>query len=417
MKFSAEWHDPGVSASAELRATFCLLDIEVGGRCVSRFFDERYGRAYDRIAMPAYPPAQGLARCWWSLMAGRSGTVRLRRFRDGFALPDIRFEPDGRYIDVTVEPFEYANPQVGFPRRAAERVPVDVFERDIAEFIEAVVMKLGDGKVRNSWLEERWSRISASIEDDEERAFCEAAGALGVDPYGCDDAEAHSIEAASEYFDGNALAEFLAGQRGRQTAAALAWLAAAEEQVGERAVLPEVAVVAERIRGNSSISSVGTEPRPFDVGYRAAADCRYELSLPPERVFGEVDEIAALFGGRQFEAAGVRVPGLRAEACNGGGAPKIIVAGLPTPRSRTFAMMRAIGDYLVFGETGRAPITDTYSYRQAVGRAFAVEMLAPAEAILQMERDGMTSDEIAAARNVSEIAIAHHLENRRTPTF
>jgi DNA-binding NarL/FixJ family response regulator len=44
-------------------------------------------------------------------------------------------------------------------------------------------------------------------------------------------------------------------------------------------------------------------------------------------------------------------------------------------------------------------------------------MLAPAEAILQMERDGMTSDEIAAARNVSEIAIAHHLENRRTPTF
>ena len=59
MRFSAEWQDPGVSASAELRATFCLLDIEVDGKRVSRFFDERYSRAHDRIAMPAYPPAHG----------------------------------------------------------------------------------------------------------------------------------------------------------------------------------------------------------------------------------------------------------------------------------------------------------------------------------------------------------------------
>jgi hypothetical protein len=76
-------------------------------------------------------------------------------------------------------------------------------------------------------------------------------------------------------------------------------------------------------------------------------------------------------------------------------------------------MMRAIGDFLAFGQEGRAPITDTYSYRQGVGRAFAVEMLAPAETILQMESDCMTPDEIARARKVSDIAISWHLENRR----
>jgi hypothetical protein len=181
MRFSAEWQDPGISASSELRVTFCLLAIDVEGKRVSRFFDERYSRAHDRIAMPAYPPAQGLASVWWWLIAGRSGMTRSRRFRDGFALPDIRFEPDGRHIDITAEPFEYDNPPVTFPRRAKERIAVDAFERDMSEFIESVVTKLSANRVRNTWLEERWSCIQESLDDDEERLFCEAAGALGID--------------------------------------------------------------------------------------------------------------------------------------------------------------------------------------------------------------------------------------------
>jgi hypothetical protein len=196
------------------------------------FFDERYSRAHNRIAMPAYPVAQGLARAWWLFLAGRSGTIRLRRFRDGFALPDIRFEPDG--------------------------LPV----------------------IRACQRSRRW---------------------------------------------------------------------------------------------------------------------------PVERLFGR----------RGFTVASGRVRGLCAEAYRHNGASRIIVADLPVPQWRTFAMMRAIGDFLAFQQEGRSPITDVYSYRQGVGRSFAVEMLAPAETILQMERDGMTPDEIASARNVSELAISWHLENHR----
>ena len=124
------------------------------------------------------------------------------------------------------------------------------------------------------------------------------------------------------------------------------------------------------------------------------------LALKPERVFRDVADIAAQFGGAGANIAIGRVPGLRAEANRGEGAPKVIVAELPVPHSRTFAMMRAVGDLLAFQQEGRSPVTDTYSYRQAVGRAFAVEMLAPAGTILQMERDGWAPDEIAMARNV-----------------
>ncbi len=365
MRFSADWQDPGISASAELRATFCLLAIDVDGKRASRFFDERYSRAHDRIAMPAYPPAQGLARFWWSLIAGRSGIIRLRRFRDGFVVPDIRFEPDGRYIDITAEPFEYDNPPVTFPRRAKERIPIDAFERDMAEFIESVVAKLGDNRVRNTWLEERWACIEASLEDDEERLFCEAAGALGIDPYTCDEAEARSIETAAEFFENEALPEFLAGQRGREATSALEWLATAEEQLGERAALPDIVAIGRKIRERQPVPLTSITARPWELGYRVATDCRAELALKPERVFEDVADIARLFGGRRVVVASGRVPGLRGEVCHGPGMPKIIVAGLPAPQSRTFAMMRAIGDFLAFEQEGRAPITDTYSYRSA----------------------------------------------------
>ena len=340
------------------------------------------------------------------------GKILLRRFRDGFVLPDIRFEPDGRYIDITAEPFEYQNPPVTFLRRSKERVRIDEFERDMAAFIELVVQKLSDNKVRNTWLDERWSCIQKSLENDEERLFCEAAGALGIDPYTCDEAAAHSIETSADFFEGDALQEFLASQRPEQATEALEWLTTAEKQVGDKAALPGIAAVKKSIQQYEAASVLPV--RPWELGYAVAAGCRKELGLKPERVFDDEAEIAALFGGLHFEAAVGRVPGLRAEVYDSGDqVPKIIVAGLPASQSRNFAMMRAIGDFLSFEQDGRAPITDTYSYRQAVGRAFAIEMLAPTETILQMERDGMSVDEIAEARNVSEDAVAHHLGNRR----
>ena len=67
---------------------------------------------------------------------------------------------------------------------------------------------------------------------------------------------------------------------------------------------------------------------PWQLGYRLAEECRAMLSLKPERVFDDVDDVAALFGGAGFEAADGRVPGLRAEAYCNKGAPKIIVAKL-----------------------------------------------------------------------------------------
>ena len=409
MRFSAEWLEGGISESAELRATDCFLEILVGKRSVSRFVDDRTDRAHNRVVMPAYPPAEGIARNWWSLVAGRTQTFRLRSFRDGFALPDIQLEPDGRFMNITVEPYEYNNPPVNFTARSRERLPISGFERDMNGFIESVLERLSEEKVNDSWLQGRWNAIVECQDNPDELAFCEAAGALGVDPYLCSDEEATLVEMSAKPFADDALPEFLAGCLIDGIRKALEWVDESEAALGDSVELPDLPELALAVR--ERLEAGVSEERPWDVGYLAAAVCRERRGLPVERSLQQPSEIARLFGAHQFEICPHRVNGLRAVVNGLGAYPRVLVADLGYPSSSNFATMRAIGDYLVFRSHGRAPINDTHSYRQAVGRAFAVEMLAPAMVITQMRDEGMGVEEIAAERNVSETAVLHHLAN------
>ena len=409
MKFSAEWLEGGISESAELRATDCFLKICVGERSVSRFVDNRTDRAHDRVVIPAYPPAEGIVRNWWSLIAGRTQTYWLRSFRDGFALPDIQLEPDGRFMNMTVEPFEYSNPPVNFTARSRERIPISAFERDMGTFIEAVLERLSEEKIKDSWLQARWDAIVECQENPDELAFCEAAGALGVDPYLCTDEEASLVEMSAKPFADDALPEFLAGCALDGIREALKWVDESEAALGDRATLPDLPGIAPAVQ--KRLVANGGEERPWQVGYLAAAVCRHEINLSATRALRQPSEIASLFGADQFEVHPNRVNGLRAEVNGAAEYPRVVVAGSGHPSSLNFATMRAIGDYLIYRSHGRAPVNDTHSYRQAVGRAFAAEMLAPAEIIIQMRDAGMGVEEIAAERNVSETAVIHHLEN------
>lgn len=412
MRFLAEWLDDGVNASAELRATDCFLEIFVGERQASRFVDNRTDRAHNRVVMPAYPPAEGLARNWWSLVAGRTHSFHLRHFREGFALPDVGIRPDGQYMTISAEPFEYTNPPVSFTVRIRERITIGEFERDAGAFIEATLDRLSEEAVPGTWLQERWEQICTSQENEEELAFCKAAGALGIDPYTCPDEEAELVELSAEPLADDALPEFLAGCTLEGIRNALAWMDESEATLGDRAALRELPEIAPDVRQHVARSMA--EERAWEVGCAAAAACRSQICLPVARTFQDPAEIACLFGALNFEVCKSRVNGLRAAVNGAPDHPRVVVAGPGRPDALNFATMRAIGDYLVYGSDGRAPVNDIYSYRQAVGRAFAAEMLAPAEIIAEMQDEGMAVEEISAKRNVSELTILHHLENSGT---
>lgn len=79
-----------------------------------------------------------------------------------------------------------------------------------------------------------------------------------------------------------------------------------------------------------------------------------------------------------------------------------------------FSFARAVGDVTCFPEdTGRAVVNRlNRAHRQAAGRAFAAELLAPVEEVCSMENDGYDFDAIAEHFGVSPMVIEHQLDNK-----
>ena len=77
-----------------------------------------------------------------------------------------------------------------------------------------------------------------------------------------------------------------------------------------------------------------------------------------------------------------------------------------------FAFARAVGDAVCFPGTSRSAINDLHrAERQAVGRAFAAEFAAPAQAVLERWHDGQEVDEIAGYFGVSSKVVDHTIED------
>ena len=80
----------------------------------------------------------------------------------------------------------------------------------------------------------------------------------------------------------------------------------------------------------------------------------------------------------------------------------------------TFAFARAIGDAVCFPDTPLSTINNLHkAERQAVGRAFAAEFVAPAETVLGMREEGLDVDEIAGLLDVNPTVVDNHIENSR----
>ena len=80
--------------------------------------------------------------------------------------------------------------------------------------------------------------------------------------------------------------------------------------------------------------------------------------------------------------------------------------------SHLFTFARGIADVVCFPSPQRATVNDLRSaYRQAAGRAFAAELLAPVNEILSMRDDGLDTVAIAEEFAVSTRVIERQIEN------
>lgn len=416
VQFLANWLDRGLNAAKEERATLCKLQIFVDNKNVCCFVDYESNETVDHITLPAVHLAEGIASNWWLIFGGRDQAHPIQRYQTGFALPALSFRSDGSTFEVIGRTSYNQNPHLRFSVRANDTLTRTDAELTLSRFVYSVVEKLRDESVTNSEVAECWSRVSKSRRDPEEREFCEAAGALGVDPYVISEVDARFIEDTSAFFSQEPLFELLAGARTEERSSSLIdCVNHVESRPQEASVIPELGAVS-----LGDIQEHRLENPPWAVGYRAARAFRKALGATPDVRFQSPKHLAKKLGASKFDTT--KLPeGIRALVSRADGIPHIHLhdhqferSAYVAAQSNNFAFARAVGDALIFRDSERSVVNNLrHAERQATGRAFAAEFLAPVERIMDMQDEGLDIDEIADEFDVSSYVIDDQLHNEQ----
>lgn len=418
MNFAAKWVEyNAVNAAPDEAATLCDLRIFVGNNNTCRFVDlAEVGlddQKYDHLTIPAVYLAEGLATDWWSILNSRDWDHRIQRYRTGFALPDIVLRPHGSHIEVLSGPHRHImNPQLQFEPVESELVLRLDAEAVFSRFIEQVIARLTSAGIHDSELQTRWKRVCTSRSDEEESAFCEASGALGLDPYSISEEHAKFIESAYEFLSEEVLLEFLSGLR------TVTWdpslidsLYELDDRDENKALLPVLSEV--------NLASTETTGPPWAIGYRAARSFRDAMGLSVSDRISYSSLTKKLGASKDFEP--VPLGGdIRAFVSRADGT-KIHLQKyngenvLSSARSTNFAFARAVGDAVIFPAPRRSVVNGLHhAERQAAGRAFAAELLAPIDEIDNiLEKRAEVDDTILADEfEVSPKVVRYQIENR-----
>ena len=414
MQFSVEWIENGPNISPEERATLCDLQIFVGTGNACTWEDIESHQIHHHLTLPAVHLAEGIAADWWSIFGARDRDQSMLRHRSGFALPDLRFSFNGAIFHVSAKRLTYQNPRLRFVQEPFEAMPRQEAEEKLADFVQMVTTKLEESGIPDTQIGACWSRVTQSMKDPQELAFCEAAGALGADPYSISDTDASFIDGAGELFCGEELIEFLAKFRlGRNNSVSrevtLSTIRNLESKPLETSRLPELVEVANQVR-HAAQRKEGE--RIWAASYRAARAFREAVGIDDSITFQSPYTVAAKLGSNEFQQV-EGLAGVDAVVSRAGDDTRVYLGRLNGQEAENFAFARAIGAAVCFPDTQRCVINDLLgAVRQAAGRAFAAEFLAPVEMVMDMHSDGIDISDISNSFNVSPMVIGLQMENK-----
>lgn len=364
----------------------------------------------DHVTVALYGMVNGLVHDWWSIFGARDREVSLRDYRTGYLVPDIRIRFDGAVFEISAHESVYTDPDLRFWGGTTEILPREAGDAWLSSLVEDVLDRLAVAGIRDTGAALRWRRVQRSRRSDE-REFCEAAGSLGLDPYTIAENVADFIEKAEAVFEGEALVEFTSGSANVDRPRLMGWV---EQMMQDDYRLADLRAV---VDGLAKDIPRHLGERAWAAGYRRARVMRRELGLEQHHRFGSFRDLARRLGAAADYDLAPEVDGISALRREGQNDIHVHirdhgdVAGAAA--THLFALARAIGDAVCFPQAEASPINRlSYAFRQAAGRAFAAEFLAPIDEIQSMLEDEHDEYSIANAFGVSSMVIDHQIENR-----
>lgn len=411
---------PAVQDAAD--ATRARLGIEVAGTMLTHHEDIWTERSAEEILVPHSVLADWFVGCWWRLECepipwssmNRSGSPapdwrmahEIAGAGGGCVWPFVGFASDLREgMWVFSDVFHDPGTQSVRYTRALERpavVAIDDFEAGVTAFVNRVVDRVRDSGC-DSDLPEAWRLLCEELNHAGYSAWRKAEARLGYYPgEGPDERIEEAIELET-----------------RMGAAASAEILPAFGRDGIdqiKAIVDAAGIEAASTPFSGVAGATGLSGAPWKVGYDAARRLRREAHVPDGVL--NTSRLADWLGLREADldraaTTPERRPATIAVARPGGGFTFHLRRG--NPLSRRFELARLVGDVALSPDTRDEWLaaTDLATWRQRFQRAFAAELLCPAESLREFRQE-LENDEFATAAQrfqVSEWVVENQFSN------
>ncbi|KKZ13343.1 MAG: hypothetical protein TE42_00740 [Candidatus Synechococcus spongiarum SP3] len=388
--FTFDWVNAAPSPDVAMGQTMAQLWIHVNEAAVTSVRDRRSDARRDHIVVPLLGVAEWVIGNWCHIQHEVPGaTADMTRQKtgfeqrhnlafagDGFLFPKLTMAPSvGGMQQLRWTPWQPQHARIEFVAEGEAPVTRDQLQAELERIVEAVLDRLRSFGHRQdsviSHLQDPWEAIKTL--DPDEHEFCRAAALLGVDPFAVHQEAAEAITAFWERTEPAIREDMLASLEEATLPNASPWLDETRkilerEDAGSG---NEWAAIRRGLRHRLPDLPIA---QPWRRGYALARSLRHDLGCGN----GWFDFASS--GQPALHHQEISMPSSRMEGLVAAGAPACVIASRGADAAR-FLCARALGDYMGRSEAGLGVLTSMDTARQAQSRAFAAELLAPAESL------------------------------------
>lgn len=414
-RFDWDWIDAVEASDDPARETLATLVIEAGDQTITSVLDRRHGLYRRHVVVPLFVVAEWLVSHWHHIWYEIEDTNQQRPdfesrhnlafAGDGFILPDLTMVPESGRMLLRWTRSRPRHARIEFVDEGEQVVDREHLEAQFRRLVDAVIERLRTRPRRGPAAEDlecAWRAVNAL--DPDERAFGRAAALLGVDPFDVQDSLADAIIGFWEHVAPSLREDALAGASEDSLPGARQWLdeaLAVIEGAGDEQMWSNV-----RNSVRKSLPATAND-RPWRHGYALARAARDALAAGEGRF--DFPPAFALHH-EEKQPLSKRILGLVAT-----NSPACVTAARRSESGTRFLRARAIGDYLGRTEPGPGLLSSLATARQALSRAFAAELLAPAASLRKRLTGGIVDieeiDGFGREFGVSSEVIRRQIEN------
>ncbi|QQO33226.1 ArsR family transcriptional regulator [Bradyrhizobium diazoefficiens] len=346
---------------------------------------------------------------WWRILYRRDAPYRIGEFSAVHAPSTRQVSLAIRSVGDRVEHVvRWADDVSSRQEQFLQIVSLDAFKQNLLDdVLRPAVSEMRSRGRYDRPIQSKLARLEDTLSYEQDSVFARTAGSLGESPYNLTSEWAQKVrDLISEVPDEESRLDFCSAVLKDGIDEAEAWTRSEITKQGDRNAMPELRVLSEELRETPAESRA----RAYQRGISMAKKLRKHLKLTPETGIANTVKLAAMFGAGGFETSPAAPCALRAFQSQTRNAPTIVVEK-ETAADTKFILARAIGDFLVF-RSKTSCVANLYTDRQAVGRAFAAEFIAPAESVVRMiEEDDQSVERVAEHYGAPAHVIQHQYGN------